>query len=368
LAFLAAPLGRIDVQLRPNARLLDDPPLVDWIGRMRRACSDKEKTPSRYQTALRQIDRAMFQFASRSEQGNDSKYLTNLLIALGGAERTLAGGLTFCQEKYLRPLQGLSSQWLDQADDGSREFRLAVALAGIGAASGAVGTFRAFLEEVEFKGRHVGWSPGSTSAVWSNRSLAANLAAVFRRRQMEAYCDGIAGVPIRSMRWAPLADIVAFLREEIDDEKLAALLWALPALDWSAIEFRSPAEFASPSIPVEFAIPRLLVEPQPLVAVGGYWQLGETNEPTTPDPEVFHLLASGRTAAISQTVERAARRLKSGGRIVVGYRNRQTAGKPLDVSSSVNPERLLAAMLVPLSPHDLEVIANIVLYPPESKE
>jgi CRISPR-associated protein Csx17 len=368
LAFLAAPLGRIDVQLRPNARLLDDPPLVEWIGRMRRACSDKEKTPSRYQTALRQIDRAMFQFASRSEQGNDAKYLTKLLIALGIGERTLAGGLTFCQEKYLRPLQGLSSQWLDQADDGSREFRLAAALAGIGAASGSVGPFRVFLEEVEFKGRHVAWSPGSTSAVWSNRSLAANLAAVVRRRQMEAFGDGIAGIPIRSMRWAPLADIVAFLREEIDDEKLAALLWALPALDWSAVEFRLTTNVASPSVPVEFAIPRLLVEPLPLVAAGGYWQIGETNEPTTPDPDVFHVLASGRSDAIEQTVERAARRLKSGGRMVVGYRNRRTAGKPLGVASSIKPERLLAAMLFPLSQRDLEVIANIVLYPPESKE
>ncbi len=75
LAFLAAPLGRVEVTLHPQARLLDDPPLTEWIDHLRSACRDKDKTPARYQTALRQVDRAMFEFANRSEQGNDAKYL-----------------------------------------------------------------------------------------------------------------------------------------------------------------------------------------------------------------------------------------------------------------------------------------------------
>ena len=36
LAFLAAPLGRVEVALRPQARLLDDPPLSDWIDHRKR--------------------------------------------------------------------------------------------------------------------------------------------------------------------------------------------------------------------------------------------------------------------------------------------------------------------------------------------
>ena len=58
--------------------------------------------------------------------------LNGVLRALGRAERTLSNGLRFCEEKRLRPIQGLSPRWLDQADDGSPEFRLAAALAGIG--------------------------------------------------------------------------------------------------------------------------------------------------------------------------------------------------------------------------------------------
>ncbi len=71
LAFLAAPIGRLEVKFRPQARLLNDPPLTEWIDRLRRACSDKDKTPARYQTALREIDRTMFAFGNRSEQGNN---------------------------------------------------------------------------------------------------------------------------------------------------------------------------------------------------------------------------------------------------------------------------------------------------------
>jgi CRISPR-associated protein Csx17 len=263
----------------------------------------------------------------------------------------------------------LSPQWLEQADDGSAEFRLAIAVAGIVREHNIVGPFRVFLEEVEVT-KFVNWSPGSTSAVWSNRSLAANLAAVFRRRQLEAFREGLNRVPIYSRRPTRLSDILGFLNEQTNDEKLTALLWALPSIDWSHIEFRAAAQSDNEDLnpPFEFGVPRLLVEPLPLVARGQYWIFGETNEPTTPDPDVFHLIASGQKNAIAFGVDRAARRLKSGGRHVNGYRNRGQAGKPLAVLSTINADRLLASMLFPLSYSDLELVANRVLYPPESEE
>jgi CRISPR-associated protein Csx17 len=371
LAFLASPLGRVKVQLRPQARLLDDPPLAQWIDRLRRACSDKEKTPARYLAALRQIDRAMFAFANRSEQGNDAKYLLDVLAALGRAERTMATeGLSWLKDKQygwkLNPLQGLSSQWLDQADD-SREFRLAAALAGIlSDKEGKVGPLRVFLETVEVT-RFVNWLPGSTSAVWSKQSLPTNLAAVFRRRQMEAFRAGQAGVPLDSPRPARLADVIAFLNEEIDDDKLHDLLWGLLAVDF-------PREFVHPhsegaDIPFEFGVPRLLVQENGFVPNGKYWHRSNDIEANSnPDPDVFHTLASGRQNAIGECIDRAARRLKSGGLLVIGYCNRRLTGKSLRVVSAIRPERLLAAMLFPLSHDDLERIASAVLYPPESEE
>jgi len=377
LAFLAAPLGRVEVCPRPQARLLEDPPLLEWLNRFRQACSDKNKTPGRYQTALRQVDRAIFEFASRNESGNDAPHLQYVLAALGKAERTLAGGLKFAQDKFIRPLQRLNPQWLVDADnDRSPEFRLAAALAGVRGERDIVGPFRAFLEPVEFKGNYADWSPGSTSAVWSNRSLTANLAEVFRRRRMESFRNGLSTVPLRSPRTAPLLDIVAFLREEIDEEKLTALLWALSAVNWSTIDGlpTNQREDHEWDVPFEFGLPRLLVEPLPLRSVvtannnGRRWRLGAMNYSTVPDPDVFHLLASGRSDAIEHSVTHAARRLKSSGLLANGYRNRRQSGAAIAVMSNIPPERLLAAMLFPLSDRDLETIANQVLNPPETEE
>ena len=366
LAFLAAPLGRVEVTLRPNAQLLDDPPLDEWLDQLRSACRDKDKTPARYQTALRQLDRAMFAFATRSERGNDAKYLLDVLCSLGRAERTLANGLAFCKNKYIRPLHGLNQQWLHQANDGSPEFRLAASLAGIQATKkGEVGALRMYLEEVAVT-KFVNWNPGSTSAVWSNRSLVDNLAAVFRRRQMEAFRKGIVGVPLNSRMFAPLDDVIAFLNEETDDEKLSDLLWGLIAVEYPKERINS--DNSECEVPFEFGVPRLLVEKMCFTANGEYWNLSDEGDANAkPEPEVIHVLSSGRKDAVTQCVDRAARRLKSGGLLVTGYRNRYQAGKPLGVVSGICPERLLAALLFPLSTRDLERIANSVLHPPESE-
>ena len=366
LSYFAAPLGRVLVTPRSAARLLDDPQLMDWIDALRRVCRDKDKTPARYTSALRQVDQAMFEFANRSEQGNDAKYLLRVLAALGRAEQTLACGLRFCKDKGIRPLQSLHPDWLDQADD-SPEFRIAAALASIShAADGEVGAFRTYLEEADFntKSRRFEWSPGSSSAVWSKQPLAINLAAAFQRRQMEAFRSGLMGLSLTSPCTARLDDVVAFLNGETDDEKLCDLIWGFAGVRFPQTT-RQPTD-SEREIPFEFGVPRLLVEPRCWAVNGDYWNLDEGQHPNaTPDPEVFHLLATRRSDSVVQCVTRAARRLKSRGLLVTGYRNRRHAGRPLTVVSTFRSERLLASMLIPLSRRDLERIANAILYPPE---
>jgi CRISPR-associated protein Csx17 len=373
LAFLAAPLGQVSVTPRPEARLLEDPPLADWIKRLRWACRDKEKTPARYQAALRNIDRAIFAFATgaQTDQTAERLGLLGVLRAVGRAERTLANGLIFCQDNRLPPLQELDRRWLEQANDDSAEFRLAAAIAGIrGDRESKVGPFRVHLEPLALNRRgRFEWDKGSTSAVWSKRPLDENLAAVFRRRLMEAFRARQAGLPLYSARPARLRDVLAFLDPDIDDEKLEKLhdlLWALCAVNWPAGRV-DPEPANESSVPFEFGVPRLLVEPLPLAAERGRWLIMGENS-TVPDPEVFHTLASGRKDAVIRCVDQAAQRLKSGGRLVVGYRNSQRAGKSLVITSRLPADRLLAACLIPLSQPDLETIANAVLYPPESAE
>lgn len=370
LAFLATPLGRVEVKPRPAAELLKDPALFDWLDRLRRACSDKEKTPGRYQAALRQLDRAIFEFAARSELGNDAPYLQSILLALGKAERILSGGLRFVDDKRIRPLQGLSSDWWkvaaadDDVNNGGAEFRLAAALAGIEAERDVVPSLRAYLEPVERDGRYFKWSPGSTSAVWSNRSLADNLAAIFMRRKLEAFRNGRSDVPLKSLIDARPADVVTYLEGDVDEDRMTALLWALIGVERPIGDVAEPQPTPSEEwrVPFEFAVPRSVVKS---IAVRGS---GAGVYKTAPDPDVFPPLLSGRDGAVAEAVTRAARRLRSSGLTPIGYGHRAHGGSPLEVVSRIRPERLLAAMLFPLSDRDLRTIADRILSLPETKE
>jgi len=387
LAFLAAPLGRIQVTLRPQARLLDDPRFTEWLDRLRSACRDKDKTPARYQTALRQIDGAIFGFANRSEQGNDAKYLLEVLRALGRAERTLADGLAFCKDKYLGPLQGLSPQWLiDAAPAGQagREFRLVASLASIMAEPGRdVGPVRTHLEPVSQKGQWAKWSPDSTSVVWSNRGLAENLAGVLIRRLMESERVGVTGFSLRARVFAPLEDVVAFLNRHTNDERLTDLLWALIGVNWTSDAFRQrefrrqrAQAFRSPQVtPVPAALALIRLTLTPLKLTTEMFQTGRGTEPrwlvvhkqesatltTTPTVGPFHSLARGDLA---EAEDLAARRLWSDRIVAFGWANRRQRQRKYESGSAIDPVRLLAACLFPLSSNSLTCLARKVLNPP----
>jgi CRISPR-associated protein Csx17 len=374
--------------------LLDDPPLTDWLERLRSACRDKDKTPARYQSALRNLDRAVYEFATRAQTdaAAERRALLDVLRALGRAERTLATGLRFCKEKGIRPLQRLNPQWLltaAPAGDGGREYRLAAALASVRPErkTSDVGSFRTHLEEVEQKGKWVDWSPGNTSAVWSNRSLADNLAAVFLRRWVESEQAGQPGLALRTWLSAPVADVVAFLSEGTDDDLLADLIWGFAGLDWSADWFRARANRRAvrqhlhvPDLPVppqEFGLLRLVVRPVGLVATAGpqhgpaqgrelQWKVAKPGEvvglETKPAATSFHLLQRGD---VPGAVAAAARRLWAARLLPFGWasQRRQEEGYPTD--SRLDSARLLAACLFPLSPAALTSLARQALSPPD---
>lgn len=389
LAFLAAPLGRVEATLRPKARLLDDPPLNEWIDRLRSACRDKDKTPARYQTALRQIDRAMFTFATRSEKGNDAKYLLDVLCSLGRAERTLANGLAFCKDKNIRPLQGLNPQWLINAaptGELGRAFRLAASLASIMAEPRSdLGPLRTHLEKVEQKGQWAKWMPGSTSAVWSNHALADNLAAVLIRRLIESDQVGVKGCSLRARVFAPLEDVVAFINGLADDEMemLTNLLWALIGVKWTSDEFhrrnfrhrlilafRSPQVHPAPSafglIRLNLTSVKLTIKPFPTHhGKEDRWVVVGTNElgamTTTPAAEPFQQLTYRN---LSEAENLAARRLWANGIVPFGWANRGQRHGKYQTGAAIDPVRLLAACLFPLSSNSLTRLARQVLNPP----
>lgn len=374
LSYFAAPLGRIPVTPRPAGRLLEDQRLTQWLDRLRSACRDKEKTPARYRTTLHRIDRAMFDFANRSETGDnaDRRALTDVLAAIGRAERTLADGLSFAEEKAVRPIQGFRPDWLQLAKSGAndgREFRLAASLASVLAEPTAnLGPIRIHLEQVEAIGRsssRVDWQPGSTSAVWTNRPLVDNLAALFLRRFMESERAGVSGISLRSRLFAPLADVLAFLTDppgpERDgrDARLADLLWAMIGIQWHDRWFkRNRTEvreaFRVPlQAPIlwEFGVLRLVAQQVGLVTDDRGLRVARLQEKpvlhTTPVSEPFHRLARNQNSprALAEAIELAARRMWAD-QLPLAARLRNNS-RP---DNALDPHRLLAACVFPLSP------------------
>jgi CRISPR-associated protein Csx17 len=379
LAFLATPLGRVAVTPRPAARLLDDPHLRDWVENLRRACRDKDRTPIRYQTSLRDIDRAIFEFATRAQldQEGERAALIPVLCAVGRAERTLARGLRFSTENRLSPLQGLNPEWLllCSCTEAWREFRLAASLASVlgePGTEGAVGSFRTHLEEVGKKPGQVRWSPGSTSAVWSEAPLVQNLVRVLLRRWIDSERAGMNGFCLRARRTASLADVVAFLTSAggLRETLLSDLLWAMIGIDWSNGEwftnnrdrlreaFRVPTPLVTPP---EFAALRLVLQSVPLVNQEGKWRVAERDQTptitTTGVIEPFHRLTrgSGLHSAIIYAVEAAGNRLHADQFAnVFGPRRR------LRPDHAFDPMRLAAATLFPLSSPDLSCLAELI--------
>lgn len=387
LAFLAAPLGRFEVAHRPAARLLNDPRHVEWVDRLRSACRDKDKTPVRYQTALREIDRAIYEFANRSEQGNDCKYLLNVLISVGRAERILSRGLAFCADRYIRPLQGLDPQWLiDAAPLGleGREFRLAASVASIMAEPRiALGPVRIHLEAVEQDGQWTSWSPGSTSTVWSYSALGENLSAVLLRRLIESDRVGVTGCSLRARLPAALDDIMAFINKETNDDVLSDLLWALIAVNWRSQRFKQRRFRRAlrdrfrveqlPAVPAVFSLVRLALTPLHLNhepcrnGLQRRWRVERENRThdmaTTPTAEPFVRLSRGDLSAAENS---AAQRLWSDGLVPFGWANRgRRRNKKHQSDFQCDPKRLLAGCIFPLSMNALSRLARQALNPPE---
>jgi CRISPR-associated protein Csx17 len=243
-----------------------------------------------------------------------------------------------------------------------------------------IGPLRVHLEEVE-AGWRFAWSPGSSSAVWSNRPLAQNLCDVFLRRWLETERGGEEGVSLRSRVFAPLADVIAFLNGDTDDELLADLLWALVGIDWTVRAwFRQPknrdrlgAAFRVPvtSLSSDFALLRLLAQPIGLATTedGMHWQARtEALVTTTPAASPFHLLGRARPSreTLDDAIDQVARRLWARGLVPFGWQNRRRrtgkyqAGSPVDL----DPRRLVAACLFPLSPSALGRLADRVITVP----
>jgi len=363
LAFLATPLGRFSVHRRGNVDLLRQ--IDRWLGSFRAACGDI--APARFTSALRRIERAIFDYC----RYGGARFFQGILITLGAAEQAIAGAPSFREKaKALRPLANLSKEWVVAADDGSREFELALALASIRDAAGKVRRLRTNLEPVSIDWDRVEWAEKDRAVVWNAADLSVNLFAILSRRVMDAARAGADSRPFASFHRVSLDTVEAFLAGELDEERVADLVWGLVLCDTAEAEGLHPRAGGSaelPPIPRAFALLKLV-----------FLDLPAERSPGHPiPPELFEklrglrldsvILALLRTVAVPEACRLAAQRLR-----IVGLQPRPRArsgGGTRDeewidtACDSATSRRVAAALLFPVRHRDVLTLCELVCRP-----
>lgn len=331
-AFLATPLARLGVRRNPEADVIDDLDQRDWLAQAQRYARD-DKSPSGFRAAVAQLDAALFALTQRA----DRAALQNVLRQLGRVEAICA--ISSRTREAIRPVPPLSSEWVRRADDGSTEFRLACALAGMSLQGERQGrrtqlAMRPHLTPVALD--QSAWNEDSSLVCWGPGAFERNLQAVLHRRRLEAVRMSAEGDLLKSVAGACLNDVQQFIDGNTDDRRIAELVAGLVCCDLGKHETKSDETPAAP--PPSYGLLKVLFTPESTLRFLRW----------LPPDRRFHLPAEIPARLAMNDVESALalawRRLRALGAKLPGRQPPQAI--------AVNGARLLAGLMIPLKPSE----------------
>ena len=326
--YFATPLGRWEVNLRPEANLIEE--IDPWLRRFRRACQGRN-TSARMKRSLRNIEDKIFKLC----QAGGKRALQEVLVALGETESAVALSPRFRSEHNLSPIPNLSEGWLKQCDDNSTEFRLAAALASIG--------MRENLEPVDLD-KWPTWTKNDNrppAVVWGNGALNDNLFAVLSRRCMDAQRNKLDSLPLSGVCNASLKEIEDFIYGRVDESRLEQLLRGLILINWRKVRTCS-STIKGRCLPSAYALLKLVHLPVMLRDIS--------------IPYNANIAKRAWTGDMTDASRLAARRLVSSGFIPMA----STIYETPEVS-----KRIAASLLIPISNRSIETLASQILRPAE---
>lgn len=315
-AYLATPLNRIIVSRRPNADLIDELDRGGWLSRLRRSAGGRA-VPQRFQSLSHRLESALFELA----RSGNARAVQEVLVQLGAVHAYLASSPTAREAVF--PVGLLSGEWVLAADDGSHEFRIAAALAGL---NGGL-PMRLHLMPLD-PGKPQQWKSNSRLHVWGARELEDNLFLVLERRRLE----GLEGNLLAGHSPADAAAVAAFLAGKTNDRHISALLLglALTRLPASLPRRRQKAE-----LPL-FAVYRLM---KPLFVPEAQLQEAQllSDEQSLPLPADLPRLL--RAEQMPRAISIAASRRRASGLPAAAW---------LLQPGTVSGRRLLATLVIPI--------------------
>jgi len=396
MPYQATPLGRFSTPDRPRRDLVADLEAGDWLSRARKLVGNKRTVPARARSAMRRLEDALFEMTTANGESEGAR---SALMALGGLVDWLASSPT--SRRDLRPPPPISSDWLRHADDGSPEFRVAAALAAVGLPAQARSARRsdardpeapepdargtdeglsaapgiqpavepipappmashfAPLDERRFfyqgnLGTRRRWADGDLppTMVWGAGPLVPNLIVVLERRLVEASIRALVDKPLAGATAASLADVTAFLSDDFNDARCAALL---AGLVWARPTCLPPSPQQSRSTPVPFAYAALKPVFSPDAGLQAAGALPATSRMPVPPGLLAGLRAGGNSpdgTATDGAVRQALARTRASGLPSPfgtgrGSSREARAGSGC-MGAGVPADRLAAALLIPI--------------------
>lgn len=369
LAYLAAPLGRRAVRPAAKAELLSDLDRDGWLSRLRGEAAAKEASAD-LRSLVRAIEESVFALLDRPAPLNVQSVLAGVGCAVLGLARRPK-----LREK-LRPPPRLRDDWIEAAVDGSVEFRIALALAGLRAPPPkspdntqveppdaarrartvdlAMCAHLAPLDPDSALSRPT-WAAqsqkrkgeGEALAVWGAGALVDNLCAVARRRLVEQSRRGIDEALFDGCFDVDETDIAAFLDGATDDARIAELLLGLAWVKLPDGEMRTRLASKSEARPSPPSLPYAAMKPLFTPRHVFVWmkKQGRPEIPGLPIPsELPALLAAGR---VVEALRLAQARARASGLPTPFLESRRQRERPPDLRSG---RRLLAALIIPTRP------------------
>lgn len=282
-AYFATPLSRIEVGDEPAPSLLDELDKYGWLERFRQFARG-DNIANRFLTLRRQLEDRLFELSGRMPARAE---VQSLLILLGDIQQALA--VSRKAQEGVPPIPVLSERWIAAAEDGSPEFRIAKALAGLRGVGDIALPLRAQLFPVERKRNR--WMTPEADEKWrvftpGKGRLAETLVALLTRRLWLAERLDMRDKPLAGNAGVALDDMAAFLRDDRMDARIAALL---PGLSMCEIPRDGEQGAGEGGLPAGFALMKLALTPDR--ALRGPGHLGETEHLPLPAGMLAQLMA-----------------------------------------------------------------------------